>query len=163
MARIYGANASWSGAKYMARDLAKAYGVRQEVIMKAIRKANHNFGIEMRREAKEMSSGPYSLYVLRKMGHPYARRHGKSLLPADVINVQSGSFRKSWRIRTSTSTKESKLELYNDSPHAIYIRFAGTGGSKMVARPILTTVFNASIPGYRYALRQAAIQAHTAA
>lgn len=84
--------------------------------------------------AVEMSSGPYSTARLRKMDHPYARRHGSPNLPAEIINAQSGMFRSRWQAQILSSSFGSAVgRISNDSPVA---EFLVKGNDKMFARPI---------------------------
>lgn len=105
------------------------------------------------------SSGPYSLRVLAKMGHPYARRRmslrtGRTGRKTRIyavrvgekfpnrINVQSGDFRSSWKTRVSHGPNKLIVELSNDSEHAKYLTKAGT--SKMVPRNPLAGIMRES-------------------
>ena len=45
-----------------------------------------------------LSSGLFSTAELRRLGHPYATRHGAPQLPPGVINAQRGLFRSRWRL-----------------------------------------------------------------
>ena len=96
---------------------------------------------------KEELSGTISSLELRRMGHPYARRHkltGSHLIGRTVnqagfyymgalpINRQTGKLAKSLKIRsTSTWYGFSKL-FYFSSPHAIVLSQEGT--RNMIAR-----------------------------
>lgn len=47
-------------------------------------------------EAETRSQGTYSLAELAALDYPYARRHGRPLLPDSFINQQQGTFAASW-------------------------------------------------------------------
>lgn len=88
-------------------------------------------------DAKALSSGPFTLSQLRKMGHPYARRNAGtfSFAPA-VINVQSGRFRQDWQAdvpRVSDPGDVVRGRISNQNPVADYLQY---GTRFMVARPI---------------------------
>ena len=76
------------------------------------------------------------------MDHPYAVRHGKPLLPPEIINTQSGEFKAAWYMDAPRSTDGGKTisgSVINDSEVADYLEF---GTKKMFARPLPTVVMD---------------------
>lgn len=62
-------------------------------------------------KALDLSSGAITEPMLRRMDHPYARRHGKPLRNPDVINVQTGEFRAGWvRVTIPSADPEGRVE-----------------------------------------------------
>lgn len=53
---------------------------------------------ELKAEAIKQSSGTLSLDQLRSLDHPYARRHRVMRLDPDMVNEQSGEFKRGWRV-----------------------------------------------------------------
>lgn len=104
-------------------------------------------------EARRMSSGTYSLRLLRQMGHPYAKRHvlnrkwgarrksapGIPYGDPAIINEQTGAFKRAWKIVPPTiEANQVSVGLVNDDRKAVWIR-DGTDnkrGSGMIKRPI---------------------------
>lgn len=84
------------------------------------------------------SSGSYSLKELRKMDHPYARRHGRPRLAPGIINQQTGVFQSSWRQETSSSNGAMITTLWNADPKAGYLeqKTPPPTVTRMFARPI---------------------------
>lgn len=72
--------------------------------------------------ARGMSQGPLSLKTLRRLGHPYARRHGRIRGPGreDEINKQSGVFLQSWTLERAPATG-AEASVFNVAPHASYL------------------------------------------
>lgn len=83
--------------------------------------------------ARQLSSGPHTAAVLRRMDHPYARGHPSPLLDAAIINVRTGRFKEAWRIVAPRRVGSGlRTRLVNDSPEAAFM-----GGTRlMVPRPI---------------------------
>lgn len=84
------------------------------------------------RIADRLSSGPYSLADLRRMGHPYARRRPRPPLPPGVINVQSGLFRRSWHVEAHLRGARMEVSIENRAPYARYLL---EGTRRMIPRP----------------------------
>ena len=92
-------------------------------------------------DARAMSSGPFSLAQLRRLGHPYAVRNAGlfSFAPA-VVNLQSGEFRRAWQAdapKVSDSGTRVTARLSNQSGVADYLQY---GTQFMVPRPIKQAV-----------------------
>lgn len=93
------------------------------------------------------SSGEYSLAKLRRMGHPYAKRHmtpkgrrakrrGTPAIPygdPTIINAQSGTFRGAWRVGVGMNRDQILVRAENRSRAADYLEF---GTKRMIARPL---------------------------
>ena len=84
--------------------------------------------------AEGLSSGPHSTADLRRMGHPYARRHGKPLLNPAIINAQTGTFRASWDGESPRPDGDGlTAAIFNTDPKAELLQ---SGTRTMFARPI---------------------------
>ncbi|SRR6266511_3332041 len=81
----------------------------------------------------KLSGGPYSAAALRAMGHPYSRRRPHPPAAPYIVNVQSGQFRRSWRVKARMQGGDLEIIVDNTAPYARYL-FDGT--SRMIARPI---------------------------
>lgn len=126
-----------------------------------IREAEERSGQEYERAAFRYSSGPFTLKQLRRMGHPYARRHPKPLLDPGVINVQSGAFRSAWRRDGpndvaflgseanpfGASDRGLVTAIYNEDPKAAFLEQPdGAPASLMVQRPVDEKIAAAAEP-----------------
>ena len=117
-------------------SLAQAAAVLQrkaEATVREVRRANEVASYEALQEARKLSSGPFSSRQLAAMGHPYARRRPRPPLPAHIINVQSGRFRRAWRI----AGHGDALRIENTDPKGRRFR---RGTLRMIARPIAVAV-----------------------
>lgn len=117
---------SFSDARRQVRDARREF-------LSAKRKAAKKIKSGALRIARRESSGPFSQSELNRQNNPYARRHGAPLLPAEVINRQSGGFFRAWHGDLSEST----LKIINDSPVAGYL---DEGTRTMFRRPIRETI-----------------------
>jgi len=79
-----------------------------------------------------LSSGPYKLRTLRRMGYPYAVRNPRPPMDPGIINVQTGVFRRSWRKSIVSVGGNITMKVYNIDPKSRYM--AGT--SVMIERPV---------------------------
>jgi hypothetical protein len=113
--------------------------------------------ITMRTTARKLSSGPYTLKELAKMGHPYAVRHGGKrkakaanapYLAPQIVNAQSGAFRRDWISTLGSFGDDGNLKstLENDNPVAGYL---DAGTKVMVRRPIKEEIMKRTAPQYR--------------
>jgi hypothetical protein len=83
--------------------------------------------------AREVSSGRFSTEDLRRMGHPYSRRHPNPPADPAIINRQSGRFWRGWSVVGPVITGDrSRVTLTNSAPYADYLK---TGTRRMIARP----------------------------
>lgn len=92
-------------------------------------------------EAVALSSGPYTTKMLRRLGHPYARRRPRPIgrqYPA-MINVQTGVFRANWRISETGMDRDGSMmaSVYNIGKIPDYLHH---GTERMIARPLVRTV-----------------------
>lgn len=112
---------------------------------------------QAKRQAQALSSGPYSLKELRKMGHPYAKRAPNPPMMAGVVNVQSGQFRAAWSRKLGQFGNwwfgGMRSTLTNASPEAGYLKSGPR--SKMIARPIWNLIGATIRPIRRSKLRAA--------
>ena len=93
-------------------------------------------------EAIKLSSGNVSIGQLISLDHPYAKRHGMSLLPSDQINEQTGEFISKW-VQQEPELNDNTItgSVLNDSNIADYLTQPnGNSKSTMVIRPIDKTV-----------------------
>src|SRR6186997_3006498 len=113
----------------IARLLTRA-AERLTVEMRKAERASQTQAIEL---ARQYSQGPYSTAELRRLGHPYARRHGAPGLDPSLINRQSGLLARSWR-REGPLEKDGGLHtsVFNDAPEAFFMG----GTEKMFERPL---------------------------
>lgn len=88
------------------------------------------------RVAVKQSSGKVSSLQLRREGHPYARRHGKPKRDPQIINSQSGEFRREWHIALGKNLDEGPA-IVNFSSIAGFLQ---EGTPKMFARPVENVV-----------------------
>lgn len=85
--------------------------------------------------AQQFSSGTLKPKDLRRMDHPYAKRHGAPKLNPAVINAQTGEFRGAWQTDPVSSGADGlESALYNTDPKAE--KWLEPGTKKMFARPI---------------------------
>lgn len=94
---------------------------------------------QARDEARALSGGPYTLAMLRAMGHPYARRNPKPPMHSGIINRQSGRFYKSWAARSPRVTGDGIASgLSNRAPYSGYL---GSGTKRMIKRPTVELIY----------------------
>lgn len=85
---------------------------------------------KQRQHAIRLTSGTVSSERLRKLGHPYARRHGRARLPLLPIHKQTGQLQRSLRV-----FRRAKYEwrLQFTAAHSKHVLRPG-GTEKMLAR-----------------------------
>ena len=94
-----------------------------------------------RYELEATSRGTLSPGDLRRLDHPYARRHGSPLRNPAILNQKSGETARSWHTSPVSETSEgTQGSVVNRSPAAKWIKSGGKGSSKMVERPIVEHV-----------------------
>lgn len=116
-------------------QLAQYFGSRPGVLELEMRGALGEALHLVHSEAVRLSSGPFSLRQLRRMGHPYARRHGsiQGVNPF-VVNAQTGAFRAAWQMRGPFAFAGGfGAEVRNDDPKADWI---GGGTRLMLGRDV---------------------------
>lgn len=134
--------------------IAQKMGEKVAEVDKAVRRAEKESAENALQIARELSSGKFSSFQLRMMGHPY--RIG-GVPPADpaIINRQTGRFYHGWRVLPPRKSESGILtQLVNESPYARYLL---RGTSRMIARPILVRIRERAEPRRR-ALYRAAIR-----
>lgn len=102
----------------------------------AIRAALESLAPDLERTAVEWSSGGIRTPVLRRMDHPYARRHGRALLDPGRINTQRGAegFAGAWEIEPVRRQGDTlSLAAVNRSPQAGFLE---KGTKRMLPRPL---------------------------
>jgi hypothetical protein len=114
-------------------EAAEAIGRKADALKREIEWAQRKNGYLLLQAARLYSSGPYSLAALRRMGHPYARRHAAAPLDPAVINLQTGRFAASWRLESVGGGLIGGMRVVNDAPYAGYLE---EGTSRMIRRPI---------------------------
>lgn len=89
------------------------------------------------RRAQWWSSGSLQARDLRRLDHPYARRHGSPRLNPDFVNQRSGVFLESWRSSDPEENEQGDLSaaVFNIDPKAPYLEQPDGGpNSLMFAR-----------------------------
>lgn len=89
--------------------------------------------------ARELSRGGYASRDLRRLDHPYARRHGSPKLDPAVVNYGRGVFFGGWRVRTPQRYANDTIQgaVLNEAPQAPYLE----GGTEtMFPRPLMDRV-----------------------
>lgn len=74
--------------------------------------------------AYDLLGGTISAKRLRELDHPYARRHGRALLPVLPINVQTGKLRESMRVIGAGGTESKPRKIFRLQffvPYAKYV------------------------------------------
>lgn len=118
-----------------AGNLAARQRRRSVQYIKEIEQANRENAEVLRRKAAQFSQRQFfSTKQLAEMDHPYAVRAPRPPVRAHIINRQSGTFHKSWRVSTvRTGTDRVVSTVYNTAPWSKYMM----GTKYMIARPIL--------------------------
>lgn len=101
-----------------------------EDIKSDVRDAQEAAAKDVQGEAERVSMGDYSLAQLAAMDHPYARRHGRALLPDSFINQQQGTFAASWVIDEGP---QGPVVHNIDEPIATFLE---KGTRNMLPRPL---------------------------
>ena len=87
------------------------------------------------------SSGTFTPRDLRAMDNPFARRHGEALLPPEIINEQSGDFKRNFNMApVEIHDAGTRGQVTNASESAHWLATGGKGNSKMVERPVVDAV-----------------------
>ncbi len=123
------------------RDIASALESFSSRSRSAVAAAEAEALADAKREALASSSGPLTRRDLRRMDHPFARRHGEALEDPEVINQGKGDFVRAWSTSSvSASGEGTEADLTNDSQSAHWLSRGGLGKSRMVARPVIARV-----------------------
>jgi hypothetical protein len=98
------------------------------------------------------SSGTLTESDLRRLDHPYARRHGVAKKDPEIINKRGGRFSRSWStLSPRARTRRVHSRVRNLDPKARYM----FGTELMLPRPIVQKVAREIRPIRRYRLRRA--------
>lgn len=109
------------------------------------------------RTAQAMSSGTVGAAALRRLDHPFARRHGAPLLNAAVINRQTGRFWESWAQQGPFEVAGAIVgRVFNTDPKA---RFLEEGTRFMFARPLPDAVVASVAPRFERRIEEAVVRA----
>jgi len=93
---------------------------------------------EAHRAAIRASQGPYSAAMLRKMGHPYARRAPNPPGDPGIINRQSGDFALAWSMESPRLQGNRMRSAVRNPAH--YAGYLDKGTRLMIDRPIRSIV-----------------------
>lgn len=123
------------------KDIAHALESFKLQARSAVTAAEAEALADAKREALASSSGPLTRRDLRRMDHPFARRHGQARADPEIVNKGSGDFYRAWQTEAITATGDgTEGRLFNDSPSAHWLSRGGQGGSRMVARPVIARI-----------------------
>lgn len=123
------------------KDLAAALESFSSRALAAVSAAEAEALEDAKREALASSSGPLTRRDLRRMDHPFARRHGEAQADPEIINTGRGDFAREWSTSAVTNSGDgTEADLTNDSESAHWLSRGGRGKSKMVARPVIARV-----------------------
>lgn len=118
------------------RSLARALRETADRLESRAAAAVANTLDDLQRAAEGRSRGPLTPADLRRLDHPYARRHGPRLNP-DIVNEQSGGFAGNWR-QDGPHVRAGGIEgsVYNADPKAPFLEQEEPppGSTPMVAR-----------------------------
>jgi hypothetical protein len=107
---------------------------------------------DARQMLMEASSGTLTESDLRRLDHPYARRHGTAKKDPSIINVRSGRFKRSWSaLNPRLRARRVTSRVRNRDPKARFM----FGTELMLPRPIVQRVAKQIRPIRRYRLRRA--------
>lgn len=113
------------------------------------------------RTARAFSSGTVSTPQLRRLDHPFARRHGSPLLAPQQVNRQTGRFWESWVTQGPLQVGGTlAAQVHNTAPYAGYL---DTGTGRMFARPLAEAVAENVQPRYERRTAEAIVRAITEA
>lgn len=98
-----------------------------------------------------MKQRVYSLELLKRLDHPYAKRHypfgtpiderllaarGIYDVPLGIINKQSGKLLASLKREHKATEKEAEVKVWISKDATKYVKFVFFGTKKMIARPL---------------------------
>ena len=101
---------------------------------------------ELIERLKLRSRGGLSPADLRRLDHPYARRHGSPLLDPSVVNRDRGDFEEGWTATELDPDGYSEV-VFNSDPKAEYLAQEDPEptSTTMFQRPIADVVFQEQI------------------
>lgn len=109
--------------------------------MTAANRAGESTAQVVLKAARAQSSGQIKAHQFRERtgdDHPFAKRHGKPLLPVAILNVQTGLLLESWEIRRITTFHGQILYVVRNT--APYAKFLQTGTNLMFTRPLVPAI-----------------------
>lgn len=113
---------------------------------------------QARYELEQASLGTLTPSDLRRLDHPYAKRHGRARRDPAILNRKSGETATAWRLRPSRKVSGgTRGRVVNRSRAAQWIKRAGEPASKQVVRPVIARVLR-RIRGERQRRLRTAIQ-----
>jgi hypothetical protein len=138
-----------------ARDAATYFRTLEARLKSAVIKAETESAREAMAVAVEQTSGTISTRQLRRMGHPYARRAPQTPVDPGQSNDQGGGVPQSWRMEIRFLSDGVEARIVNSHPDARWLKRAGRGNSKSVARPIVAAVLQRIRASRKTRLREA--------
>lgn len=134
--------------KISASEAAQRFAGLEQRLREVVRAAETRSLRSARYELEQASRGTLSPSDLRRLDHPYARRHskdrsfgGSALRDPAILNQRTGRLARSWRLVAVKTTKQgTRGSVINRAPSAKWIKSGGSGASKMVTRPIIERV-----------------------
>ena len=139
-----------------ARKAAAFVADIEEKFYAALKAAEERNAAAVKDELVRHSSGTLTYADMRRMDHPYAKRHGTALVYAAVLNAHERQIADGWKIvgpRAERSRIVTKIGVSGE--HARYIAQAGGPGSKMLPRPIIDRVRTVVAPQIQDARQKA--------
>jgi hypothetical protein len=139
--------------KSKAREIARKNKQRGQALKRELTEVQSRAKDLFLERAREMSSGPYSQAQLRMMAAkrknkrgPYSRVSPAPPNDPAIINKQSGSIYRGWRVRFSG---KGKLVFWNASKNYKWVLRGGTGKMRMMERPIKRALATYSVRMWR--------------
>lgn len=113
---------------------------------------------EAKYELEQASAGTLAPADLRRLDHPYAKRHGAARRNPAILNRKSGETARKWRKVASRAVRGgTRGRVTNRSKAAQWIKRAGEPASSQVERPVIARV-RARILASRTRRLKAAVQ-----
>lgn len=127
--------------KISASEAAQRFAGLEQRLREVVRAAETRSLRSARYELEQASRGTLSPSDLRRLDHPYARRHATARRDPAILNQRTGRLARSWRLVAVKTTKQgTRGSVINRAPSAKWIKSGGSGASKMVTRPIIERV-----------------------
>ncbi len=133
---------SVSGNGRVIAEVIRGKGLRSG---SAWREAAKGMGDDWLRKVQALSAVQYaSTTQLRRMRHPYARRHFTAgggtarsglPMPSQFINRQTGRLLGGWLMKVQNTANSVIVRITNSAPYFLFLHF---GTKKMIPRPILS-------------------------
>lgn len=107
-------------------------------IKENLRRAEKENLQDLYQAAQRATAGPFSLKLLAKMGHPYAKRNPAPPDDPGIANFQTGRLNKGWRKVLGTwQGGQMVSRIHNVAPEATFFdeNDSPSGTKRMIARP----------------------------